>query len=87
MMESTLATACLRTFKIGLALDLTGGYHDAGDHGKFGLPLASTLTTLSWGGIEYVDGYTQTGQYDELLNTIRWGTDYLLKAHVNQRCG
>ena len=71
----------------GLALDLTGGYHDAGDHGKFGLPLASTLTTLSWGGIEYGDGYTQAGQYDDLLNTIRWGTDYLLKAHVTNDAG
>ncbi|MFN7229777.1 MAG: glycoside hydrolase family 9 protein, partial [Synechococcaceae cyanobacterium] len=26
----------------GLSLDLTGGYHDAGDHGKFGMPLAYT---------------------------------------------
>ena len=62
-------------------LDLTGGYHDAGDHVKFGLPLASTLSTLTWGGLAFADGYEITGQADELLNTVKWGTDYLLKAH------
>lgn len=65
----------------GLTLDLSGGYHDAGDHVKFGLPLASTLATLAWGGIEFSDGYAVTGQSDELLEAVRWGTDYLLKAH------
>ncbi|MGE4602708.1 MAG: glycoside hydrolase family 9 protein, partial [Planctomycetota bacterium] len=71
----------------GLSFDLTGGYFDAGDHGKFGLPLASTLTTLAWGGIAHADGYAASGQTDELLATIRWGTDYLLKAHVTDANG
>ena len=62
-------------------LDLAGGYHDAGDHVKFGLPLASTLSTLTWGGLAFADGYEITGQADELLSTVKWGTDYLLKAH------
>ena len=64
-----------------LNLDLTGGYHDAGDHVKFGLPLASTLSTLTWGGLAFDDGYQIAGQADALLSTVRWGTDYLLKAH------
>ena len=63
-----------------LSLDLTGGYHDAGDHVKFGLPLASTLSTLAWGGISFPEGYEQSDQMDDLLATVRWGTDYLLKA-------
>jgi endoglucanase len=71
----------------GLTLDLTGGYHDAGDHSKFGLPLASTLATLSWGGIEFSDGYALSGQTDELLDAVRWGTDYLLKAHAVDAAG
>jgi endoglucanase len=65
----------------GLSLDLSGGYHDAGDHGKFGLPLATTLSTLAWGGLAFERGYTATGQLDELLGAVKWGTDYLLKAH------
>ena len=64
-----------------LNLDLTGGYHDAGDHVKFGLPLASTLSTLAWGGIAFAKGYQIAEQTDQLLSTVRWGTDYLLKAH------
>ncbi len=73
--------------QVGLQLDLTGGYHDAGDHGKFGLPLASTLSTLAWGGIAFAEGYEISGQTDELLDAIRWGTDYLLKAHVTDQEG
>jgi hypothetical protein len=30
-------------------VDLTGGYLDAGDNVKFGLPMASAVTTLAWG--------------------------------------
>ncbi len=65
-------------------IDLTGGYYDAGDHVKFGLPMASSMTLLSWGAIEYQDAYQQSGQLDEVLDAIKWGTDYILKAHVSQ---
>ena len=70
-----------------ISLDLTGGYHDAGDHVKFGLPLASTLSTLAWGGISFQEGYDSAGQLDELLDAVRWGTDYLLKAHGTNKRG
>lgn len=62
-------------------IDLSGGYFDAGDHVKFGLPLASSLTLLAWGGIEYSDAYSTSGQRDFLLGAVRWGTDWLIKAH------
>ena len=63
-------------------VDLSGGYYDAGDHMKFGLPLASALTMLSWGGIQYRAGFEQCGEWERLLDTVRWGTDWLLKAHT-----
>ena len=63
-----------------LSLDLSGGYHDAGDHVKFGLPLASSLSNLAWGGISFPDGFSDAGEMDALLSAVRWGTDYLLKA-------
>ena len=66
----------------GLSLNLTGGYHDAGDHVKFGLPLASTLSTLAWGGISFSDGYLKADEMNALLDTVRWGTDYLMKAQA-----
>ncbi|WP_438982528.1 glycoside hydrolase family 9 protein, partial [Vulcanococcus sp.] len=76
-----------QNLQAGLNLDLTGGYHDAGDHVKFGLPLASTLSTLAWGGIQFQEGYQAAGQLDQLLSTVRWGTDYLLKAHGSDADG
>lgn len=71
----------------GLSLDLTGGYHDAGDHGKFGLPLAYTLSTLAWGGTAFQRGYAASGQLGHLLETVKWGTDYLLKAQGTDATG
>ncbi|MDB9527258.1 glycoside hydrolase family 9 protein [Oscillatoria sp. CS-180] len=67
--------------------DLSGGYYDAGDHVKFGFPMAASMTMLSWGVEEYGDAYQQIGQLDEALNAIKWGTDYMLKAHVTDGNG
>lgn len=64
--------------------DLVGGYYDAGDHVKFGLPMSANNTMLAWGGIEYERAYKQSGQWDELLEAVKWGTDYFLKAHVSE---
>nr|WP_150266532.1 glycoside hydrolase family 9 protein [Paenibacillus tepidiphilus] len=62
--------------------DLTGGWYDAGDHVKFGFPMAYTATMLAWSVYEYKDGYVQAGQYEEILDNIRWATDYFIKAHT-----
>ena len=64
--------------------DLTGGYFDAGDHVKFGFPMAASITTLSWGVLAYKDAYQNSGQLDEALKAIKWGTDYFLKAHITE---
>ncbi len=61
--------------------DLEGGYFDAGDHVKFGQPMAGSINMLAWGGVEYKEAYQQSGQWDELLDAVKWGTDYFLKAH------
>jgi len=64
--------------------DLEGGYFDAGDHVKFGQPMAASVNMLAWGGVEYTDAYQQSGQFDELLDAVKWGTDYFLKAHETE---
>ncbi|MDP4625328.1 MAG: glycoside hydrolase family 9 protein [Akkermansiaceae bacterium] len=68
-------------------LNLTGGFYDAGDHVKFGLPMAYSLTMLAWGGVEYPDAYLETGQQNHLLGVLKWGADYLLKCHVRNPDG
>src|ERR1035437_2816942 len=57
--------------------DLTGGLYDAGDHVKFGFPLAFTATALAWGAIEFQAGYVASGQLSYLKSNLRWITDYL----------
>jgi endoglucanase len=60
---------------------LTGGYYDAGDNVKFGLPMAFTVTMLSWSVTEYRQQLQASGQLDYALQAIKWGTDYFIKAH------
>lgn len=62
--------------------DLTGGYYDAGDHVKFGFPMAVTATVLSWGLIDFSQGYEQAGQTEYGRAAVKWATDYFLKAHT-----
>ena len=61
--------------------DLTGGWYDAGDHVKFGLPMAATATMLAWGIVDYRAAYVSTGQLDTALDQLKWATDYFIKAH------
>ena len=67
-----------------VGIDLTGGYYDAGDNIKFNFPQASALTLLAWSGVDFADGYKKAGQYEILLDTVKWGTDYLIKCHTGK---
>ncbi|KAK1307268.1 Endoglucanase 11 [Acorus calamus] len=64
-------------------VDLVGGYYDAGDNVKFGLPMAFTVTMLSWGIIEYRDEIASAGELEHALEAVKWGTDYFIKAHTD----
>ncbi|GLJ38308.1 hypothetical protein SUGI_0780040 [Cryptomeria japonica] len=62
-------------------VDLVGGYYDAGDNVKFGLPMAFTVTMLSWSVIEYGKQMASSGELGHAMDAIKWGSDYLIKAH------
>ncbi|KAL0306331.1 UNVERIFIED_CONTAM: Endoglucanase 11 [Sesamum radiatum] len=64
-------------------VDLVGGYYDAGDNVKFGLPMAFTITMLSWGVLEFRDEIAAAGELLHALEAIKWGTDYFIKAHTH----
>jgi len=49
---------------------------------KYGFPLAFTTTTLAWGILEFGDGYRAAGEFDNVLDSIRWPLDYFIKCHV-----
>ncbi|KAF2304265.1 hypothetical protein GH714_029017 [Hevea brasiliensis] len=60
--------------------DLSGGYYDAGDNVKYGLPMAFTVTTLSWSAIAYKKELEAACEMENVRAGIKWGTDYFLKA-------
>ncbi|KMT02637.1 hypothetical protein BVRB_9g203180 [Beta vulgaris subsp. vulgaris] len=64
-------------------VDLVGGYYDAGDHVKFGLPMAYSVTMLSWAAVDFNKDIIAANQLGHTLWAIRWGTDYFLKAHTH----
>ena len=64
-----------------VGLDLTGGFADAGDTIKATFPLAHTLTTLAWSYVDNSAGYSAAGQSNHLLANLRWGMDWMIKAH------
>ncbi len=61
-------------------LDLTGGWHDAGDHVKFGLPGSYSASTLGWGYYEFPEAYKETGLDKHVEDELRWINDYFMKA-------
>ncbi|KAG9144718.1 hypothetical protein Leryth_027295 [Lithospermum erythrorhizon] len=64
-------------------VNLVGGYYDAGDNVKFMGPMSYSMTLLSWAATEYEAGLSSSNQLEQLLQAIRWGTDYILKAHTS----
>uniref|UniRef100_A0A0D9WDV8 Endoglucanase n=1 Tax=Leersia perrieri TaxID=77586 RepID=A0A0D9WDV8_9ORYZ len=62
-------------------VDLVGGYYDAGDNVKFGLPMAFTVTMMSWSILEYGKEMAAAGELRNAMDAVKWGTDYFIKAH------
>jgi hypothetical protein len=63
--------------------DLTGGFHDAGDHVKFGLPQGFSASLLGWSLYEYRAEFDSAGMTAKTLRTLKYFTDYFLKSHPN----
>ncbi len=61
-------------------LDLTGGFHDAGDHVKFGLPQVYAASTLGWAYYEFRETFVAKGQDGYMLNILKHFNDYFLKC-------
>ncbi|MBN1174832.1 MAG: glycoside hydrolase family 9 protein [Micromonosporaceae bacterium] len=68
-------------------IDLSGGFHDAGDHVKFGLPQSYTASTLAWGVYEFADAYKDTGTYEHIMDQLYWFNDYFLRSTFRDSSG
>ena len=77
--------ACLTDGK-DIGRDLGGGWFDAGDHWTANLTMSFAATTLAWSGIEYPEGYLESGQMDELLESLIYVNEYFLKCVLNPGC-
>jgi len=61
-------------------IDVSGGFHDAGDHVEFGMPENYTAATLGWGYYEYRDVYKKLKQDDHIETILRHFNDYLMRC-------
>ncbi len=68
-------------------VDVAGGFHDAGDHVKFGMPENYSAATLGWGYYEFRDAYKKTGQDDHIETILRYFNDYLMKCTFRDNDG
>lgn len=68
-------------------VDVAGGFHDAGDHVKFGLPEAYSGSTISWGYYEFRDAYEETEQAEHVETIIRYFCDYFMKCTFRDKDG
>ena len=61
-------------------VDVSGGFHDAGDHVKFGLPEAYAGSTVSWGYYEFREAYEKAGQAEHIETICRYFADYFMRC-------
>ncbi|MDE5764030.1 MAG: glycoside hydrolase family 9 protein [Ruminococcus sp.] len=68
-------------------VDVSGGFHDAGDHVEFGMPENYAASTLGWGYYEFRDAYVKTGQDSHIETILRYFNDYLMKCTFRDKDG
>ncbi len=61
-------------------VDLHGGFHDAGDHVRFGLPQSYAASTLGWSFYEFRDSFKQSGQEEHMIEILKQFTDTFLRC-------
>ena len=57
-----------------------GGWYDAGDHVKFNLPMAYSVSMLAWGLYQYPDGLEKSGLKQTYVNNLEFVLDYLAEC-------
>ena len=68
-------------------IDVSGGYHDAGDHVKFGLPQAYAASVLGLGYSYFGDAYDELGQTAHLQKILKRFAEYFRKCTITDSGG
>ena len=66
----------------GQTVDVSGGYHDAGDHAKFALPQAYTASVLGMSYYQFKGAFTELGQTEHIKKILDHFAEYLEKCAV-----
>ncbi|MBR6256917.1 MAG: glycoside hydrolase family 9 protein [Lachnospiraceae bacterium] len=61
-------------------VDVSGGYHDAGDHVKFNLTMGFAGNSLALAAYLYPDAFEDAGAKEHLLKIAKRNADYLMKT-------
>ncbi len=66
----------------GKTYSAVGGFHDAGDHVKFGLPMAQAMSSLGMGYMEFGQAYDELGQTGHLKTIVDHYCEYVKRCTV-----
>ncbi len=61
-------------------VDVSGGYHDAGDHIKSSMTMGFSCTSLAWSYYSNPDAFKDTGSRDHLFDILKEMCDYFMKV-------
>ena len=78
---SAASKAAIKEANGGLdTVDVSGGYHDAGDHLKFTVTMGFSAMCLGWSYFNNPDSYKKTGSEAHLLEILKENADYFMKT-------
>ncbi len=76
-------SACHTTDGSDIGVDLTGGFHDCGDHIKFGITNGYSASILGWSLYEFKGAFDASGNTNKMLSTLKYFTDYIMRCRVS----
>ena len=80
--RSNCHTEDAKTTYNGKTVDVSGGYHDAGDHAKFGLPQAYSATVLGLAHMEFAEAFADTATEAHYKRIMYRFVDYFERCTV-----
>jgi endoglucanase len=68
-------------------VNVGGGFHDCGDHVKFGLTQAFSASMLAWSIYEFPEAFIKSGRAPHALDILKRFTNYFLRSTFREEDG